>query len=107
MKNKFLKKIIGLLGYKLVEKDLIKNQRELSAGTILNMKNFLEYYFSHNNINNLIQIGANDGKRDDHLNYFITKLKINSVLVEPISDCFEELKKIIQIMILLNLKIQQ
>ena len=93
MKNKFLKKIIGLLGYKLVEKDLIKNQRELSAGTILNMKNFLEYYFNHNNINNLIQIGANDGKRHDHLNYFITKLKINSVLIEPINDCFDELKK--------------
>tara|TARA_Y100001936_G_scaffold35732_1_gene33795 strand:- start:777 stop:1520 length:744 start_codon:yes stop_codon:yes gene_type:complete len=93
MKNKFLKKIIGLFGYKLVEKDLIKNQRELSDGTMLNMKNFLDYYFDQNNISNLIQIGANDGKRHDHLNYFIKKFKINSVLVEPITDCFNELKK--------------
>ena len=91
MKNKFLKKIIGLLGYKLVEKDLIKNQRELSAGTILNMKNFLEYYFSHNNINNLIQIGANDGERFDDLKNFIKFKNLNCLLVEPVNRYYKKL----------------
>ena len=41
----------------------------------------------------LIQIGANDGSRFDELNIFIKKYKIKSVLVEPINEYFEDLKR--------------
>ena len=92
MKNKIIKKISGLFGYKLVEKDYIKNIRSLSTNSSLNIKNFLENLCRKKQLNSLIQIGANDGKRFDELNYFIKKYKIKSVLVEPIDKYFNELK---------------
>ena len=49
MKNKILKKIIGLYGYKLVEKNFVKNQRISSNNSALNIRNILEKYFRKNN----------------------------------------------------------
>jgi len=92
MKNKIIKKIIGLFGYKLVEKDYIKNMRAQSSNSALNIKNLLKNYCDQNKLKSLLQIGANDGKRFDELNYFIKKYKIKSVLVEPINKYFNELK---------------
>ena len=92
MKNKIIKKISGLFGYKLVEKDYIKNIRTLSTNSSLNIKNFLENLCRKKQLNSLIQIGANDGKRFDELNYFIRKYKIKSVLVEPVDIYFNELR---------------
>jgi len=92
MKNKIIKKISGLFGYKLVEKDYIKNIRTLSSYSSLNIKNLLESHCKQNKLQSLLQIGANDGKRFDELNYFIKKYKIKSILVEPINKYFNELK---------------
>jgi len=92
MKNKIIKKIMGLFGYKLVEKDYIKNMRSQSSNSALNIKNLLKNYCNQNKLRTLLQIGANDGKRFDELNYFIKKYKIKSVLVEPINKYFNELK---------------
>jgi len=92
MKNKIIKKISGLFGYKLVEKDYIKNIRALSTNSSFNIKNFLENLCRKKQLNSLLQIGANDGKRFDELNYFIKKYEIKSVLVEPIDKYFNELK---------------
>lgn len=39
-----------------------------------------------------IQIGANDGKRDDHLRPLILKYHLRGLLVEPLPDVFVELK---------------
>ena len=44
-------------------------------------------------INSLIQIGANDGIRFDILNHYIKEYKVKSILVEPIIENFENLKK--------------
>ncbi len=93
MTNKILKKIAGLFNYKLVEKNLIKNNRLVHAKSILNLKLVLKKIFDNQKIKCLIQIGANDGSRFDELNLFIKKYKIKSVLVEPISEYFEDLKR--------------
>lgn len=93
MKNKIIKKITGLFGYKLVEKDYIKNIRAQSSNTALNIKNLLNNYCEKDKLRSLLQVGANDGERFDELNYFIKKYKIKSVLVEPINKYFNELKK--------------
>ena len=92
MKNKFLKKISNIFGYKLIEKNLIKNNQLLSENSILNIKLVLDNIFKKKKIENLIQIGANDGIAFDELNFFIKKYKIKSVLVEPINENYEKLK---------------
>ena len=61
MNNKILKKIVGLFGYRLIEKRVIKNERLLSKNSSLNINKILESIFLKNNIQNLIKIGANDG----------------------------------------------
>ena len=73
MPNKILKKIIGTLGYKLVEKNLIKNNRIINSKSILNLNFILKKIFDSQKIDCLIQIGANNGNRFDELNKFIKK----------------------------------
>lgn len=92
MNNKFLKKILGIFGYKLIEKQVIKNNRLLSKDSFLTTERILNRLFEKNLINSLIQIGANDGIRFDSLNHFIKKYKTKSLLVEPITSNFEKLK---------------
>ena len=93
MANKILKKIIGAFNYKLVEKNLIKNNRLIHSKSILNLNLILKKIFDNQKIKCLVQIGANDGSRFDELNIFIKKYKIKSVLVEPINEYFEDLKR--------------
>ena len=91
MKNKLLKKISSLFGYKLVDKNYIKNNRIIENNTYLTINKVLNFLFSDNKINCLIQIGANDGLRFDILNQYIKKYKIKSILVEPIKKTFDDL----------------
>ncbi len=93
MKNKLLKKICGIFGYRLLDKKTFKNNRIIAQNSSLKIKNLLEFYFSRNKINNIVQVGANDGLSFDELNYFIKKYKIKSLLVEPILENFKKLKK--------------
>ena len=92
MNFKILKKIVGIFGFKLVEKKLFKNNRLLSNHSFLSTKQILTEFFSQKKINSIVQIGANDGERFDELEEFINKYKIQSVLVEPIRSNFEKLK---------------
>ena len=93
MKNKILKKILGLFGYKLIEKEVFKNERLISSKSYLTIDKLLKTLFEEKKINYLIQIGANDGERFDVLNYYIKKYQTKSLLVEPIKENFEKLKK--------------
>jgi len=93
MNNKILRKIVGIAGYKLIDKQLHKNNKIISENTFLTSSNFIKKLISKNKINKIIQIGANDGKRFDILHTFIKKYKINSLLVEPIKSNFYKLKK--------------
>ena len=92
MKNKFLKKIVGWLGYKLVDKDIIKNNRTIGNKSFLNIEKILNYLTKNNIVNSLVQVGANDGQRFDALNRFIKDYKIRCILVEPIEEHFKDLK---------------
>ena len=74
MNNKLLKKICGVLGYKLIEKNVVKNQRFLTDYSILNISKILNSIIINNQIKHIIQVGANDGKSFDELNYFIKKM---------------------------------
>ena len=93
MKDKFLKKIAGWYGYKLVDKNLIKNNRIIENKSFLDIERILKYLIKNNIIKSLVQIGANDGQRFDVLNTFIKEYKLNCILVEPIKEYFEVLKK--------------
>ncbi len=93
MKNKLLKKIGGLFGYRLIEKRVYKNNKYLLERSTLNIDKLLDAIFSINSIKNLIQIGANDGLSFDNLNHYIKKYKCHSLLVEPIKNKFQSLKE--------------
>ena len=88
---KILKKIAGIYGFKLVDKNLIKNNRLINEKNLYSLKDILETLFKNKNINQLIQIGSNDGLRFDIVNEYIKRYSINCVLVEPIKTYYEEL----------------
>jgi FkbM family methyltransferase len=89
---KIFKKIVGIIGFKLVEKNLIKNDREISRYSFYSIDRILETIFSKTTIKSLIQIGSNDGKRFDSLNKFVKKYSPTAILVEPIKTDFDDLK---------------
>jgi FkbM family methyltransferase len=91
MNNKLLKKISGFFGYKLVDKNYIKNNRIIENTTYLKINKMLNFLFNDKKIHCLIQIGANDGLRFDILNQYIKKYKTKSILVEPIKKSFIDL----------------
>ena len=75
MTNKLFRKIIGSFGYKLIEKDKIKNERLISNKSFLKIDKLLNAIFQKKKIGRLIQIGANDGERFDLLNFYIKKIR--------------------------------
>lgn len=92
MINKYLAKIVGIFGFKLVEKNLIKNKR-LLINNYYSLDLILNHLFLNNNIKDVIQIGSNDGDRFDPLNKYLNKYQTNTIFVEPIKKYFEKLKK--------------
>ena len=90
-KNKFLKKILGSLGFKIFPKETIKTERYIETSS-LNSGDFIKLLISKKKINNIIQIGANDGKSDDFLRSSIN-INTNLLLVEPVKSAFDQLEK--------------
>ena len=91
MNKKILGKITSIFGYKLIDKNLIKNKRLLSKKT-LNLDYFLNHFFSSNSIRDIIQVGANDGIRFDPLTKYIKEYETRTIFVEPILKYFKILK---------------
>lgn len=90
-KYKILKKIIGGLGYKLVDKNSVKSERLINQKTY-NVSDLLKKLFEENKLKKVIQIGSNDGSSDDFLKKCINK-NTSAILIEPIEDAFIKLKK--------------
>ena len=90
---KLLKKIVGIFGFKFISKNLVKVEREIDSNNCLTLDKFLQSIFQKQNITGLIQVGANDGLRYDHINKYIKHYKTKSILVEPIKEYFDQLKK--------------
>ena len=93
MHFKILKKIAGIFGFKLINKNFIKIERSIATNDSLSLDLILLNIFNKKKIAGLIQVGANDGLRFDNINKYIKKFKPNSILVEPIKDYFNELRK--------------
>ena len=77
--KKIFSKIIGWFGYKLFNKNYVKNLKSLSEYSKLNLDYILGKIFERNNIESLVQIGANDGLRFDHLKKYLYDKKRNSL----------------------------
>jgi FkbM family methyltransferase len=90
--SKILKKFCGILGYKLLPKNYIKNRRYLSKFSYLNLEKIISGLAEKKIINSLIKIGANDGLKDDPLVNIIKKFKLESLLLEPIKKYFLSLQ---------------
>ena len=94
MTSKLLKKIVGAAGYKLFDKNYVANSRLINQHSFLSIREILKFFFEKKEITSLIQIGANDGESFDELSLFIKKYQINSILVEPIDEHFQNLKNV-------------
>lgn len=90
-KFKFLKKIIGSIGYKLVDKKSLKTERFIDNLSV-KIENIIQPLIDKKKINKIIQVGANDGKSDDFL-FKCLNTDLNAILIEPINDAFLKLKK--------------
>ncbi len=55
MKHKILKKIIGLFGYKLIEKNTSKNERLISNNSFLKVDKLLKVLFFEKKISQLFK----------------------------------------------------
>ena len=88
--DKFLKKILGSLGYKIFPKDTVKTERFIESLSI-NCGDLIKLLIDKKKINNVMQVGANDGKSDDFLRSSINK-DTKVILVEPIESAFLDLK---------------
>ena len=75
----------------LIYKETIKTERYIESSS-LNSGDFIKLLVSKKKINNIIQIGANDGKSDDFLRSSIN-IDTNLLLVEPIKSAFDQLEK--------------
>jgi FkbM family methyltransferase len=92
-KFKLIKKIIGILGYKIINKNTVKTERVLD-GSILSTEEVIKKLINTNHVNKIVQIGSNNGQSDDFLNIIIKNNKtLRARLVEPIKETFAELKK--------------
>jgi FkbM family methyltransferase len=89
---KIIKKIISALGYKLIEKKLYKNTKNLEVLNAINTKDVLRSLYKNKLVNKIVQIGANDGLRFDELRSFIIEFDTKALLVEPIPEYFLNLK---------------
>ena len=96
MNNKILKKIVGIFGYKIIEKNFIKNQNILFEKSILTVEKILFHLFKRKYIKYIVQISANDGVSYENINYFIKKYKIKSLLAKPTKNNLNFLLKIIK-----------
>ena len=75
---KILKKIVGIFGFKLTSKNLIKVERILTSNDSLSIDRILINIFNTKKMTGLVQIGANDGLRFDNINKYIKKYKPKS-----------------------------
>ncbi len=89
-KFKILKKIIGGLGYKLVDKKSLKAERLIDR-FLINAEDILKTLIKKNKIKKIIQVGANDGANEDFL-FKCFNEDLEAILIEPTEDAFLRLK---------------
>ena len=90
-KFKILKKIIGAIGYKLVDKKSAKTERLIDDFSV-KVEDFIQVFIKKKKIKKIIQVGANDGQSDDFL-FKCFNENLEAILIEPIEDAFIKLKK--------------
>jgi len=90
--KKLIKKIIEKTGYTLVKLERLNHYQRMLP---LKIKHFLDVYFSNVDTQTFffIQIGAHDGKHNDHLYPYIIKYKLKGLALEPQKDVFKQLQE--------------
>ena len=87
---KILKKIFGAFGYKLVDKDYVKSLRIIDKH-LSSPEKIINKLIKEKKIKKIIQVGANDGIRDDFLRKCLNK-NLEVIFIEPIPSAFKRLK---------------
>ena len=90
-KNKLLKKFLGLFGFKILPKDTVKTDRLIESYSF-SCSDLIKFLVNEKKIDQIIQIGANDGKSDDFLFKNLNK-NSDAILIEPMNDAFVKLNE--------------
>ena len=77
-KYKLLRKITNFFGFKLVEKNFIKNMIDLEHVSI-DVERFVDKIIKENKFTKIIQVGSNDGVTDDYASKIIKKYNLTGV----------------------------
>ena len=90
MKN-FLKKIVELTGYTIINSKLVSHPQRQKPIT---REDFFKLYFAHANSDTFffVNIGANDGRHGDPLYSYVTKYRLHGIAIEPQPDVYKRLK---------------
>lgn len=79
-----IKKIFKSYGYEIIR----RRPPQVNVGTLLSLFFYKipeDFFF--------VQIGANDGRKNDHIYDFVLKYKLSGLLMEPQLSAFENLRK--------------
>ena len=87
---KIIKKFFGALGYKLVDKGYVKSLRIIDQ-YLSSPEKIITKLIKEKKIKKIIQVGSNDGIRDDFLRKCLNK-NLEIIFIEPIPSAFKRLK---------------
>ena len=59
----------------------------------VDIQKIIQYIIQKDEIKNVLQIGSNDGLKNDPLNFWINNFNLNVILIEPLEDNFWKLKE--------------
>ena len=91
-KYKYLRKLANFFGFRLVDKNFIKNMNNIENFSI-NSQKVLDRIVKLNQFKKIIQVGSNDGLTDDYVMEIIKKYDLTSILIEPEPEAFKKLKE--------------
>jgi FkbM family methyltransferase len=80
-----------VIRFKLIT--IIKNIIKQSENVDVDIKKVIKNVIHAGQIKNVLQIGSNDGLKNDPLNFWVNNYELNVILIEPLEHNFRKLKE--------------
>ena len=74
-------------------RSIVNNLFKQPENVDVDIQKIIKYIIQKDEIKNVLQIGSNDGLKNDPLNFWINNFNLNVILIEPLEDNFWKLKE--------------